>query len=46
LPMEKTLIYLSLTMQKITKECKQKRVTICDHVTSHMRILALDIRNE
>jgi hypothetical protein len=33
-------------MQKITEECKQEGITICDHVTSHMRILASDIKNE
>jgi hypothetical protein len=32
-------------MQKITNECKEGDVTFCEHATSHMRILACNIRN-
>ncbi len=36
---------LVTTMQKITNECKEGDVTLCEHATSHMRVLACNIRN-
>ncbi len=44
-PMERVLAQLVITMQKITNECKESDVTLCEHATSHMRVLACDIRN-
>jgi len=44
-PMERVLAQLVITMQKITNECKENDVTLCEHATSHMRVLACDIRN-
>jgi hypothetical protein len=44
-PMEKALAQLVTTMQEITNECKEGDVTLCEHVTSHMRVLACNIRN-
>jgi hypothetical protein len=44
-PMERVLAQLVITMQKITHECKENDVTLCEHATSHMRVLACDIRN-
>jgi hypothetical protein len=44
-PMERALTQLVTTMQKITNECKEGDVTLCEHATSHMRILACNIRN-
>jgi len=32
-------------MQEITNECKEGDVRLCEHATSHMRILACNIRN-
>jgi hypothetical protein len=32
-------------MQEITNECKEGDVTFCEHATSHMRVLACNIRN-
>jgi hypothetical protein len=32
-------------MQEITNEYKKANVTFCEHATSHMRILACNIRN-
>jgi hypothetical protein len=32
-------------MQEITNECKEGDVTLCEHATSHMRILACNICN-
>jgi hypothetical protein len=43
--MEKALAQLVTTMQEITNECKEGDVTLCEHATSHMRILACNIRN-
>jgi len=40
---EKTLVHLGFTMQKIIKKYKQVGVPHCDHATSHMKVLALDI---
>jgi hypothetical protein len=44
-PMEKALTQLVTTMQKITNECKEGDVTLCEHVISHMRLLVCNIRN-
>jgi hypothetical protein len=44
-PMERALAQLVTTMQEITNECKEGNVTLCEHATSHMRILACNIRN-
>jgi hypothetical protein len=35
--MEKALAQLVIIMQDITNECKEGDVTLCEHVTSHMR---------
>ncbi len=43
-PMERTFAHLCDVIQIIEK-CKQKRAMFCDHATSFMRIMALDIRN-
>jgi hypothetical protein len=32
-------------MQKITNECKEGDVTLCEHAISHMRVLACNICN-
>jgi hypothetical protein len=32
-------------MQKITNECKEGDVTLCEHATSHMRVFACNICN-
>jgi hypothetical protein len=44
-PMERVLAQLVTTMQEITNECKEGDVTLCEHATSHMIILAYNIRN-
>jgi hypothetical protein len=44
-PMERALAQLVIIMQKITNECKEGNVTLCEHATSHMRVLACNIRN-
>jgi hypothetical protein len=44
-PMERALAQLVTTMQEITNECKEGDVTLCEHATSHMRILACNICN-
>jgi len=44
-PMEKALTQLVTTMQEITNECKEGNVTLCEHATSHMEVLACNIRN-
>jgi len=44
-PMEKALAQLVTTMQEITNECKEGDVTLYEHATSHMRILACNIHN-
>ncbi len=33
----------SLQMQEITNECKEGDMTLCEHATSHMRVLACNI---
>jgi hypothetical protein len=43
--MERALAQLVITMQEITNECKEGDVTLCEHATSHMRILACNICN-
>jgi hypothetical protein len=32
-------------MQEITNECKEGNVTLCEHATSHMKVLACNICN-
>jgi hypothetical protein len=44
-PMEKAFAQLVTTMQEITNECKEGDVTLCEHATSHMRVLACNIHN-
>jgi len=44
-PMEKALVQLVTTMQEITNECKESDVTLCEHATSHMKILACNVHN-
>ncbi len=44
-PMERVLAQWVTTMQEITNECKEGNVTFCEHATSHMKILACNIRN-
>jgi len=44
-PMERALAQLFTTMQEIANECKEGDVTLCEHATSHMRVLACNIRN-
>ncbi len=43
--MERALAQLVTIMQEITNECKEGDVTLCGHATSHMRVLACNIRN-
>ncbi len=42
-PMEKTLTHLGLIMHEIIEKCKQGGVVFYDHVTSHMKVLPLNI---
>ncbi len=44
-PMERAFAQLVTTMQEITNECKEGDVTLCEHVTSHMRVLTCNIRD-
>ncbi len=44
-PMERVFAQLVTTMQEITNECKKGDVTLCEHATSHMRILVCNIHN-
>jgi hypothetical protein len=44
-PMETTFAQLVTTMQEIINECKEGDVTLCEHATSHMRVLSCNIRN-
>jgi hypothetical protein len=44
-PMERALAHLVTIMQEITNECKEGDVTFCEHTTSHMSVLACNIRN-
>jgi hypothetical protein len=43
--MEKVLVQLVTIMQEITNECKEGDVTLCEHATSHMKVLACNICN-
>jgi len=44
-PMERAFAQLVTIMQEITNECKESDVTLCEHATSHMRVLACNIHN-
>jgi len=44
-PMERAFAQLVTTMQEITNECKEGDVTLCEHATSHIRVLACNIHN-
>jgi hypothetical protein len=44
-PMERAFAQLVIRMQEITNECKEGDVTLCEHATSHMKVLACNIRN-
>jgi len=44
-PMERAFAQLVTTMQEITNECKESDVTLCEHATSHMKVLACNICN-
>jgi hypothetical protein len=44
-PMERALAQLVTTMQEITNECKEGDATLCDHATSHRRVLVCNIHN-
>jgi hypothetical protein len=44
-PMERALAQL-VTIIQITNECKEGDVTLCEHATSHMRVLACNIHNK
>ncbi len=43
--MERVLAQLVSIMQEITNECKEGDVTLCEHATSHMKVLACNICN-
>jgi hypothetical protein len=43
--MERALVQLVNIMQEITNECEENDVTLCEHATSHMKVLACNIRN-
>jgi hypothetical protein len=43
--MEKILTQLVIIMQEIINECKEGDVTLCEHATSHMRVLACNIHS-
>jgi hypothetical protein len=43
--MERALAQLVITIQEIANECKEGNVTLCEHATSHMKVLACNIRN-
>jgi hypothetical protein len=44
-PMERALAQLVTIMQQITNECKEGDVTLCEHATSHMKVLTCNIHN-
>jgi len=44
-PMKRAFTQLATTMQEIKNECKESNVTLCEHATSHMRVLACNIHN-
>jgi hypothetical protein len=43
--MERVLAQLVTIMQEITNECKKGNVTLCEHATSHMKVLTCNTRN-
>ncbi len=43
--LERTLIRLHHTMKEIIKKCTQGGVALCDHATSIMKVVALEIQN-
>jgi hypothetical protein len=43
--MKRAFARLVITMQEITNECKEGDVTLREHATSHIRVLACNIRN-
>jgi hypothetical protein len=43
-PLEEALVCLNHTMQKIVEKCTQGGVALCDHATSVMKIVALEIQ--
>jgi len=43
--MEKVLTQLVTIMQEVTNECNEGDVTLYEHATSHMKVLACNIRN-
>ncbi len=44
-PLERTLVHLHHTMKEIIEKCTQGGVTLCDHATSIMKVVALEIQN-
>jgi hypothetical protein len=44
-PLEGALVRLNHTMQEIVEEYTQGGLALCDHVTSIMKIVALEIQN-
>jgi hypothetical protein len=44
-PTKNALAQLVITMQKVTNECKENDVTLCEHATSYTIILACNICN-
>jgi hypothetical protein len=44
-PMERALAQFITIMQEIKNECKEADVTLCEHVTSHMKVLTCNICN-
>jgi hypothetical protein len=44
-PMEKSLFQLQDVMQEITNECEGGGIQLCDHATSLLKVVALDIQN-
>jgi hypothetical protein len=44
-PMERAFAQLVITMQEITNERKEGNVRLCEHATSHMRVLTCNICN-
>jgi len=43
--MERAFAQLVTILQEITNECKKGDVTLCEHATSHMKVLACNIHN-
>jgi hypothetical protein len=44
-PMERVFAQLFTIMQEITNECKEGDVRLCEHATSHMKVLTCNICN-